>query len=168
MIKGHLTVRLEGNAWINSQNKITAPAKSQRTWHEPQFILKTGAQVIMHHLFDVTDDIVIGERVTLAGDGTQIWSHAFFLGSQKHVRVDGSVHIGNDCYIGARCVICAGVSIADHVALGAGTVVSKSLLEPGLYVSQPLRYINYDADESIRKMEEAGIKRAEGVYEKMK
>lgn len=38
-----------------------------------------------------------------------------------------NIKIGNDCWIGANCVITAGVSIGDHSIIAAGAVVTKSL-----------------------------------------
>ncbi len=49
--------------------------------------------------------------------------------------------------------MCRGGNITHDVAVGANTVVTKSLDKPGLYVSQGLRYIEYDADKTIEKLE---------------
>ena len=40
--------------------------------------------------------------------------------------------IGHDCWIGANVAICPGVTLVDRVTVGAGAVVTKSLLEPGV------------------------------------
>jgi tetrahydrodipicolinate N-succinyltransferase len=42
-------------------------------------------------------------------------------------------------YIGARSLVSMGVRIANGAIVGAGTTVSKSLAEPGLYVSASTR-----------------------------
>jgi acetyltransferase-like isoleucine patch superfamily enzyme len=87
------------------------------------------------HAIDVTDTVRIGDDVTLAGSGIQIWSHGFDL---NHVRVQAPVTIGNTVYIGSRSTILAGVDICDHVSIGAATVVSRAITEPGFYVSNQL------------------------------
>ena len=148
-IKGAIDLRMDNGAWINSQNKITGPLEYYKI---PMFWMKKNAVIIMKHLFDVTDDITLGEGCLFAGAFTQVWTHAFHLGSERNVRVDGSVSIGKKCYIGANSVICSGVSLADNVVIGANTTVSKSLSEAGLYVSQPVRFIPYNADETIMKL----------------
>lgn len=149
IIKGAIDLRMDRGAWINSQNKITGPIEIYKV---PMFWMKTNAVVIMKHLFDVTEDITLGEGCLFAGASTQVWTHAFHLGTERNVRVDGAVKIGKKCYIGANSVICSGVSLADNVVVGANTTVSKSLLESGLYVSQPVRFIPYNADDAIKQL----------------
>lgn len=91
----------------------------------------------------------------LAGADSQIWTHGFYFSKEgdKVVRIDGDVKIGHNCYIGARCIINGGVEIGDCITIGAGTCVPKTILEQGLYVSQPLRYIPFDPDEAMEKLE---------------
>lgn len=151
-IKGYMEMVMDEGAWINSQNKIAAP--SSKGYHIPVFFMKQHAAIIMKHTFDVTDDITLGEGCLFAGSGSQVWTHAFYLGEFKSVRVDGAVNIGKKCYIGSSVVICAGVSITDNVAIGANTTIAKDIYSPGLYVNQPLRFIEYDADKAIGKLGE--------------
>ena len=47
------------------------------------------------------------------------------------------VVIGSDVWIGSNVTICPGVHIADHIVVGANSVVSRSLSEPGVYVGCP-------------------------------
>ena len=49
-------------------------------------------------------------------------------------------HIGNHVSIGSNATILP-VRIADHVVIGAGTVVTKDLLEAGIYAGNPARKI---------------------------
>jgi acetyltransferase-like isoleucine patch superfamily enzyme len=48
--------------------------------------------------------------------------------------------IGNQVSIGTNATILP-VSIADRVVVGAGAVVTKDLLEPGIYVGNPARLL---------------------------
>lgn len=148
-IKGAIDLKMDKGAWINSQNKITGPMEYYKI---PLFWMQNNSVIIMKHLFDVTDNITLGEGCLFAGAYTQVWTHAFHLGSERNVRVDGAIKIGKKCYIGANSVLCSGVSLADNVVVGANTTVSKSLSEAGLYVSQPVRFISYNADEAISKL----------------
>ena len=45
-------------------------------------------------------------------------------------------------------------------------IVIKSLTQSGLYVNQALRYIPFDADESIQKLEELNCRVDKNVYRK--
>ena len=48
--------------------------------------------------------------------------------------------IGNNVCIGTNATILP-VSICDHVIIGAGSVVTKDILEPGIYAKNPCRMI---------------------------
>lgn len=144
-IKGDFSVSMECNSWIKNQNKISSTSHS---YHKVVLSLGERAAIGAGHLLDMTDSVTIGDYSMLAGAGTQIWTHAFFFSknSSKFARLDASVSIGKHCYIGARCCILSGVTISDAVTIGAQTCVSKSLDKQGLYVSQGLRYIEFDPD----------------------
>src|SRR5207248_10415021 len=48
--------------------------------------------------------------------------------------------IGNDVSIGTNATIMP-VMICDAVVIGAGSVVTKSITEPGIYVGNPARFL---------------------------
>ncbi len=85
--------------------------------------------------------ITIGERC-------QIGMQALFT-TGHHPRLnDGSLSaagerldivVGNDCWIGARAILLPGVQVASNVTIGAGSVVTKDLTEPGTYAGVPAR-----------------------------
>ncbi len=87
------------------------------------------------HSIDVTDTVKIGDDVTFAGSGIQVWTHGFDL---NHVRIQAPVTIGDHVYIGSRSTILAGADICDTVSIGAATVVSRPITESGFYVSGQL------------------------------
>jgi acetyltransferase-like isoleucine patch superfamily enzyme len=51
-----------------------------------------------------------------------------------------STQIGNYVSIGTNATILP-VKIVDHVVIGAGSVVTKDILEPGIYAGNPARKI---------------------------
>lgn len=53
----------------------------------------------------------------------------------------GSVRIGMNCWLGIGTLVVDGVKICANVKTGAGTVVTKDITEPGLYVGAPARRI---------------------------
>jgi acetyltransferase-like isoleucine patch superfamily enzyme len=91
--------------------------------------------ITVGHLFDLSDSIIVGDNVTFGGRGTEIWTHGFDL---NHVKIQAAVEIGNNAYIGSRCLITQGVKICNDVSIGAGTVVPKSIEKPGFYISSQL------------------------------
>ena len=66
----------------------------------------------------------IGEN-TVITPGVHILTH-------DYVRGDGTfsdTHIGNNVFIGINSIIIAGITIADNIIVGAGSVVTKDFLE---------------------------------------
>jgi len=143
---------MKGGAWMNSQNVITGSNHDENKIN--QFVMRKGASVIVHHVFNVSESITIGAWTCIAGYGSQIWTHSFVFGNEKAALVSKPVRIGNNCYIGSGCVICPGVTIVDNVVVGAHTTIAKSIDKSGLYVGQSIRYIPYDADAAVKTIEE--------------
>lgn len=150
-IKGDFSIFIGENAWIRTQNKISA---TRGTYHDVNLVLDKYAKIGVKQLLDMTDSITIGESSMLAGADTQIWTHSFLFSKteKKYARIDSPVVIGKHCYIGARCTILSGVNIADAITVGACTCVSKSLNVQGLYTSQDLKYKKFDPDERMESL----------------
>ncbi len=159
MFFGDIDVIFREGAWMHSFNKVSGSS----LYKQNRFELGRRSAIIMHHLFNVTDNIIIGSDTIIAGVGSQIWTHAFILGEEKQVRVDGEVTVGDKVYIGARSVICAGVHVCNHAVIGANTTVTKDISISGLYCNQPMRFIPYEENNVIEKL---GEEVAMGVYSK--
>lgn len=154
---------MDKRARIHTLNKLTC--SSLIVYKPITMTMKSHATIVQNHLFDLTCSVTIGENSVFAGAGSQVWTHSFILGSEKHVRIDGDVVIGKKCYIGARSVICAGTQICDYAVIGANTTITKDIKEPGLYVSLPVRKIEYNPDERISELQNEVAK---DVYYKTK
>ncbi|MEC4747769.1 hypothetical protein [Methylomicrobium sp. Wu6] len=87
------------------------------------------------HLLDVSDELIIGDNVTIAGEGSQFWTHGFDL---QHVKIQAGIKVGNRVYIGSRCMVLGGAHVANDVVIGAGTTVARSIDHSGFYVSSGL------------------------------
>ena len=70
-----------------------------------------------------------------------------FLPICKQGYVKKEIVIGSDVWIGANVTICAGTVIGDHVVIGANSVVSKSIIQPGVYAGCPAKKIKEKASE---------------------
>jgi UDP-3-O-[3-hydroxymyristoyl] glucosamine N-acyltransferase len=81
------------------------------------------------------DDTIIEDGVKLdnhiqIGHNVRVGAHTAMAGC---VAVAGSADIGRHCTIGAASLILGHLKLADHVHISAGTVISRSILEPGTY-----------------------------------
>jgi len=95
---------------------------------------------IQSHSF-ICDLVTIGDD-TFVGHGVMFTNDLFKEGAPE--RTDASkwkpTRIGNNVSIGSNVTMLP-VAVCDHVVVGAGSVVTKDLLEPGIYAGNPARLI---------------------------
>lgn len=112
--------------------------------------------------------ITIGDHVKIS-EGTKILTHDYSWSvlksapdrdwSGRILGAAGRVTIGNDVFIGMDCIICRGVTIQDHVIIGAGSVVTKDCERNSVYAGVPAKRI-MSLDEYYAKREALQLKEA--------
>lgn len=65
---------------------------------------------------------------------------------QEGYQYNAPVHIGKNCWIGAGALIMPGITIGDHVVVGAGSVVTKDLPSNVIAVDNPCRVLREIGD----------------------
>ena len=116
------------------------------------------------------DDTIIGNDVKI--DNQVQVAHNVVIGDHTAIAgctgIAGSTKIGRYCKIGGSGMILGHLNIADHVDISAGTMITKSIIEPGAYTaiypfaphrewlrnSAQLRHLNGLADR-VRQLEKA-------------
>ncbi|MCW2273509.1 acetyltransferase-like isoleucine patch superfamily enzyme [Rhodoblastus acidophilus] len=78
--------------------------------------------------------IHIGDGVLIAFDAV-IFSHDL----SRHFHAD--THIGDNCFIGARAIVMAGVRIGDNCIVGAGAVVTRDAPAGSVLAGNPARIL---------------------------
>jgi UDP-3-O-[3-hydroxymyristoyl] glucosamine N-acyltransferase len=83
------------------------------------------------------DDTVIEEGVKLdnqiqIGHNCHIGAHTAIAGCTG---IAGSTRIGRHCMLGGNAMISGHLTIADRVVISGGTLVAKSIAEPGTYTA---------------------------------
>ena len=84
------------------------------------------------YLIHIGNNSTIATNVSLLTHDASVGA---ILGRTVHSDLCGKISIGNNCFIGDKAIIMYGVSIADNVIVAAGSVVVKSILEPGVIVA---------------------------------
>ena len=118
-----------------------------------------GDRCTIHNNFlNVCEPIVIGDDVGLSPE-TSILTHGYWMSVLEGYPASFSgVRIGSGTIVGYRSVIMMGVVIAENCVVGAQSVVSKSLSEPGIYAGSPARFIKsiipLSTEEKIIKAKE--------------
>lgn len=78
--------------------------------------------------------IEVGKNVWI-GPGVKIISANHDVSDYTAHPMAGPVRIGDDCWLGANCVVLPEVVLGDHVVVGAGAVVTKSFIEGNCIVA---------------------------------
>jgi hypothetical protein len=154
-ITGPFSVRMGAGGFMGTCNAVIGGGAPQGVPVWPVLRIGPQAEFTTFITADCTENITLRRGVVLAGRGIQIWTHGFAhrqnFGGRELLR--GPVKIGRNVYVGAMSCINLGVTIGDDVTIGSLTSVSKSLPEPGLYVSSPVRHIRSTADERLARMD---------------
>ncbi|HIF6273803.1 TPA: acyltransferase [Enterobacter asburiae] len=94
---------------------------------------------IQSHTF-ICEYVTIGQRC-FVGHGVMFANDMFREGKPNADRESwGHITVGNDVSIGSGATILA-VSICDGAVVGAGSVVTKSIVEKGVYAGNPARLL---------------------------
>ena len=95
---------------------------------------------IQSHAF-LCDLVTIGDDCVVS-HGAMFINDLFKTGGPANQNRDlwSSTRIGNHVSIGTNATILP-VTICDHVVIGAGSVVTKDITEPGIYAGNPARLL---------------------------
>jgi acetyltransferase-like isoleucine patch superfamily enzyme len=142
LVRGPVDLWLDEHAAIGNRNVITR-ADHPVSYGPAQFRLGECSKLTSGHRVDCMESVRLGRFSTVAGIGTQLWTHSYAHAARglARARVDGRIRIGDNVYVGSHCCLSAGITIGDAVTVGAHSSIASDLLAPGLYVSQPLRYL---------------------------
>ncbi|WP_414617740.1 acyltransferase [Dyadobacter sp. 32] len=89
--------------------------------------------------------ITIGENCGI-GANVSIWDtdfHGIYFENRtvKDKIKTAPIHIGNDVWIGANCMILKGVTIGDRSVIGAGSLVNKNIPPDEVWGGNPAKFI---------------------------
>ncbi len=98
--------------------------------------------IVMHHAV-VNTEAVIGVNCIL-NTGALV-EHEAHVGDHSHIStyaiLNGQCKVGSRTFIGSRTVLSNNTDVADDTLISAGSVVLRSLEQPGTYIGNPLRKI---------------------------
>lgn len=151
VIRGPLSLVLHREASIGNRN-VVARARKGVTYGPAVLRLGERSKITAGHKIDCAASVRFGAFSILAGAGSQLWTHGYVhdeAGPGRY-RVDGEIRVGDNVYIGSRAIVTGGVTISNTIQVGAGVTVARSLSEPGMYVSAPVRRLQRPDAPSTR------------------
>lgn len=152
MVSGLISILLRDTGSIGNANKIVRGPVDNVTSGPAMLLIGRIGKITANHRVDCTRSVRIGDYSTLAGIGIQVWTHGYIhdVSGPGRYRIDGAVNIGDNVYIGASSIVSMGVTICSGVMVGAGTTISRSIDEQGLYVSSAVRRLPRPAAPETR------------------
>lgn len=112
--------------------------------------------------------ITVGNNVTVSSE-VQFLTHDNSATKIHENKSDyiGSITIGDNCFIGARVILLPGIRLAPNTIVGAGSVVTKSVIESGLIVAgNPAKVIGSVLEVREKRAENAFQLRGKSFVEK--
>lgn len=112
-----------------------------------------GCKLIIGNNVGISGSTILANREVTIGDNTIIGSGCLIMDSDSHIlsyddRVSKTgtvgcapVHIGPKVFIGARCIICKGVTIGEGAVVGSGSVVTKDIPSYMIAAGNPAKVI---------------------------
>ncbi|MCI9180304.1 MAG: acyltransferase [Lachnospiraceae bacterium] len=93
-------------------------------------------------LVEIKNNCVISSEVAFITH-----DHSINKVTEKGSNLFGKITIGNNCFIGQRSTILYGVTLADNIIVGSGSLVTKSFLENNIIIAgNPARVVgSWDA-----------------------
>lgn len=125
-------VRMGEGAKIGRWNWITAAPEFRAVsdLKKPgRLDLAENAVVTSRHYLDCSGGIALGRFALVAGVRSTVFSHQIDVVSSRQTAAE--VVIGDYCLVGSNAKILPGVNIAPNSQIAMGSVVNKSIEEPG-------------------------------------
>jgi acetyltransferase-like isoleucine patch superfamily enzyme len=137
IVKGLTTLRLGRFAHLGNLNWVTGFPERSSSQHfancpyrKPELVICDHASITHRHLIDCTDSVLIGAFSTLAGWGSQIFTHA--IDFEECRQTSAPVRIGEYCFVGTRAVLLKGVNLPTRSVLAAGSVLATPMNQAGM------------------------------------
>jgi serine O-acetyltransferase len=112
-----------------------------------RFFIDHGMGIVIGETAEIGDDVLMYQNVTLGGTGKQ--------GGKRHPT------IGNEVVIGTGAKILGNIKIGDHVKVGAGSVVVRSVPDHSTVVGVPGRVVG-DANADLDTLEHGKLPDPQG------
>ena len=94
--------------------------------------------------FNIVEKITIGDN-SLIASGCRFIDHNHGVSPEALIceqpHSAGGIELGNDCWLGANCIVLKNVKIGDGAIIAAGAVVTKSVPAGAIYAGVPARQI---------------------------
>lgn len=103
------------------------------------FVMEDGAALTHEHRIDCANKVSVGAFTTIAGRGTQIWTHG--IDPRQSKQITAEVRIGRFVLVSTKVIILKGSILEDNCIVAAGAVVTGTVKSLTLAAGMPARQI---------------------------
>ena len=122
-------ILLGDRVWIRSGAWLEA-SEQARGEDDPKVVIEDGARLSWSGVVAASRSVYIGPN-TIIGEFTSIRDSNHSVALDRLIvdqpLASAPIHVGADCWIGARVMICRGVTIGDGAVVGANSVVTHDV-----------------------------------------
>lgn len=109
--------------WPVHWSSRVGPAKNIKFKGKVQYLgFSPGCYIQAQNGIEVGENVIIAAGVKIISANHDLYDYS------KHTKA-APIKIGDNCWLGANCVILPGVELGNHTIVGAGAVVTKSFTE---------------------------------------
>lgn len=131
--------KISGKAYVAPTCRIYAPWLLSLSDH-----CALGSRSEIYNLGPIS----IGERTTVA-QYVYLCNGTHDFNDKRLPLLVGNMTIGNDVFIGAKAIILPGLVIGDRSIIGAGSVVTKDIMENEIWAGNPAKFVKKRIDNFI-------------------
>jgi acetyltransferase-like isoleucine patch superfamily enzyme len=154
-LKRGTSIRIGDNVTLCNSGMANPVAESGRC---RLATVASGAELILHDRVGMSSALICCATRIEIGEGTQLGGGVMILDTDFHPRLDDGtwgtdpaavskpVHIGRNCFIGARAIILKGVTLGDGAVVGAGAVVTKDIPADAVAVGNPAMVVRLNVE----------------------
>ncbi|GAA0562707.1 acyltransferase [Rhizomicrobium electricum] len=145
-IEGRRNIAIGNRVTIRGHSWIQAISEWREQRFDPEIVIGDGTYIGNYACITAIDRIAIGEGCVLServfiGDNLHGYAPAAGPIMAQPLSSKGPVVLGKACWIGVGVSILSGVTLGDHVVVGAGAVVTKSFPSHVVVAGNPARVI---------------------------
>ena len=130
-------MKIQGNIFIGRGSFISILPKGNLVFGNASGVGNNN-QIVCHNKIIIGDNTIIGPNVMLFDHNHQY----DFEKGVKHKSFDvGEIIIGNNCWLGAGCIILKDVHIGNNVIVAAGSVVTKDIPSGSVVAGVPAKIV---------------------------
>lgn len=120
------------------------------------------------YLITIGDNCEITANVSFVTHDGGVWVVRNLYNKYKQIDILKPITLYNNIYIGNNTIILPGVEVASDVIIGAGSIVTKSILKSGVYAGIPCKFICSIDDYVVKNKKYFSDTKKLDYYGKMK